>query len=75
VLECLGQQAEPIPYATIEEETELPGTTVRRVAEDLVALKLATRAKDSGNWRIQEGRASRDYRCSERSPETSEGAR
>lgn len=73
VLECIGRHDEPMPYAAIQEEIGLPEQTVRRVAEDLAALKLVVRTKESGKWHVSEGTATREYRLGERSPETSEG--
>ncbi len=37
VIDCLARQDEPIPLATIQEETGLPERTAARVAEDVVA--------------------------------------
>ena len=50
VIDCLARQAQPVPLSTLEEETGLPTNTVRKVAEDVVALKLARRFKESGKW-------------------------
>jgi hypothetical protein len=73
VIDCLARQAGPVPLSTIEEETGLPDRTVRRVVEDIVALRLARRVKDAGKWYVEEGPIAHDYWTSERLPETSEG--
>jgi hypothetical protein len=74
VLDCLARQAEPVPYATIEEETGLPSKVVERAAQDLIALRVATRTKESGRWNVRLSSIAHDYFDGERSPETSEGA-
>jgi hypothetical protein len=74
VIASLARQGEPIPLSTLEEETGLPDKTVRRVAEDVVALQLARRFKESGKWFYQQSEVAHDYWLSERFPETSEGA-
>jgi hypothetical protein len=61
VIDCLARQAEPVPYSTIEEQTGLPGNTVARAAEDLVALELAKRTKDAGKWFIEQSKIAADY--------------
>jgi hypothetical protein len=73
VIDSLARQNEPIPLATLEEETGLPDKTVRRVAEDVVALKLACRFKDSGKWYIEQSSIAQEYWNYEHLPETSEG--
>jgi hypothetical protein len=74
VIDCLAGQSEAVPLSTLEEGTGLPTNTVRKVAEDVVALKLARRFKESGKWFYEQSQIARDYRLSERLPETSEGA-
>lgn len=73
VIETLSRLGEPVPLSRIEEETGLPDKTVRRVVEDVVALKLARRTKDSGKWYVEQSVIAHEYWGSERLPETSEG--
>jgi DNA-binding IclR family transcriptional regulator len=73
VIDSLARQSESIPLAILEEETGLPDKTVRRVAEDVVALKLARRFKDSGKWYFEQTAIAGDYWASESFPEVSEG--
>ena len=73
VLDCLSRHGEPIPLATIQEETGLPERTAARVAEDIAVLKLARRFKDGGRWYFERSAIARDYWGSEALPETSEG--
>jgi hypothetical protein len=73
VIDSLARKSEPIPLAVLEEETGLPDKTVRRVAEDVVALKLARRFKDSGKWYFEQTAIAGDYWDSESFPEASEG--
>lgn len=74
VLDCLSRHDEPIPLATIQEETGLPDRTAARIAEDIAVLKLARRFKDGGRWHFEQSAIAREYRDSEALPETSEGA-
>jgi hypothetical protein len=74
VLDCLSQHSEPIPLATIQEETGLPERTAARVAEDVAVLKLARRFKDGGRWYFEQSAIAHEYWVSEALPETSEGA-
>jgi hypothetical protein len=73
VLDCLGDQVEPVPMATVVEMTELPPRTVARTIEDLVALRLVSRRKDVGKWLVEASSIAHDYWISERLPATSEG--
>jgi hypothetical protein len=73
VLDCLSQHSEPIPLATIQEETGLPERTAARVAEDVAVLKLARRFKDGGRWYFEQSAIAHEYWVSEALPETSEG--
>jgi hypothetical protein len=73
VIDCLARQDEPIPLATIQEETGLPDRTAARIAEDVVALKLARRFKDGGRWFYKKTQIAHAYWASEALPETSEG--
>jgi hypothetical protein len=73
VLDCLAREAQPISYATIEENTGLPSKVVERAAQDLIAPRVAKRTKDGGRWYVQLSDIARDYFSGERSPETSEG--
>jgi DNA-binding MarR family transcriptional regulator len=61
VIGCLARQGEPVDNSTIQEETGLPETTAKRVVEDLVALKLARRQKDSGKWYVEQTAIAREY--------------
>lgn len=72
VIHCLSQHTEPIPLATIQEETGLPDRTVARVAEDIAVLKLARRFKESGKWLFEEAELTRTYWHEDRLPETSD---
>ena len=74
VIDSLSKHDEPIPLATIQEDTGLPERTVARVAEDIAVLRLARRFKDSGKWFFEESEIAREYWHGERLPETSEGA-
>jgi hypothetical protein len=74
VLDCLSRQAEPVPMATIQEETGLPDRTAARIVEDVVVLGLARRVKDSGKWFVEQSEITREYWKDERLPEVSEGA-
>jgi hypothetical protein len=74
VVAVLARNTEPSTYAAIEEETGLPDKTVRRVVEDLVALKLARRVKDAGKWYVEQSPLAHEYWDLEALPETSEGA-
>ncbi len=73
VIDCLARQDEPIPLATIQEETGLPERTAARVAEDVVAPRLARRFKDGGRWFFEQTEIAHEYWTSEALPETSEG--
>jgi hypothetical protein len=73
VIETLSRLGEPVPLSTLEEETGLPDKTVRRVVEDVVALRLARRTKDAGKWYVEQSPIAHEYWTSERLPETSEG--
>ena len=73
VIDCLAKQDEPVPLALVEEQTGLPSKTVQRVVEDVVALKLAKRTKDSNKWFVEQSAIAHEYWASERLPETSEG--
>lgn len=73
VLDCLAKRDEAALLAEVQEETGLPDRTVARVVEDLVALRLARRWKDSGKWYVKESPIAREARLSERLPEVSEG--
>jgi hypothetical protein len=75
VIDFLAHQTEPVTFSVIEEETGLPDKTVRRIIEDVVALRLARRTKDAGKWYVEQSPIARDYWASERLPETSEGVR
>jgi DNA-binding IclR family transcriptional regulator len=72
VIDCLKRSTEPIPLASLEQETGLPDKTVRRVVEDRVALELVERTKDAGKWYVQESAIAHEYWESERFPETSD---
>jgi hypothetical protein len=72
VIDCLARQPEPVPHALIEEETGLPDKTVRRVVEDVVALRLARRVKQNGKWYVEQSAIAHDYWAGERFPETSD---
>ena len=74
VLANLAEQDRPVPIATIVEATGLPNRTVLRVVEDLVALRLLGRRKESGKWLVEHSAIAHDYWAGERPPETSEGA-
>jgi hypothetical protein len=69
----LRHAQEPLTLAQIQEVTGLPDKTVARAAEDLVALKLATRTKVAGKWHLSQTQIALDYWISEHAPETSEG--
>jgi hypothetical protein len=73
VIDCLAQQEKPVPLAFVEERTGLPSKTVQRVVEDVVALKLAKRTKESNKWFVEQSGIAHEYWTSERLPETSEG--
>jgi DNA-binding IclR family transcriptional regulator len=73
VIDCLSRQSEPVDNAKIQEETGLPETTAKRVVEDLVALRLARRRKDSNKWYIEQTDEARVYWTSEHQPEKSAG--
>jgi hypothetical protein len=72
VIDCLSKHEEPVPLATIQEDTGLPERTVARVAEDIAVLRLAHRFKDSGKWLFEESEIARKYWHGERLPETSD---
>jgi IclR helix-turn-helix domain len=73
VIDCLARQEEPIPLAAIQEQTGLPDRTAARIAEDVVALRLARRFKDGGRWFFEKTEIAHAYWASEALPETSEG--
>jgi hypothetical protein len=73
VLDVLARHKEPVTLALIQEETNLPASTVARVAEDIAVLKLAKRYKDGGRWYYGGSRIAHEYWDSERFPEVSEG--
>jgi hypothetical protein len=73
VLESVAKGSEPISLATIQEEAGLPERTTRRIAEDLVALRLLRRFKEANHWRYEQTELARDYWAFEQRPETSEG--
>lgn len=73
VINVLREAGQPLPYSDLEEATGLPDRTTRRVVEDLVALRLARRAKDGQKWFVEQSATAHDYWVSELSPETSEG--
>jgi hypothetical protein len=74
VIDCLARQNEPIPLATIQEETGLPERTAARIAEDVVALRLARRFKEGGRWFYEQSAIAHEYWISEALPGVSEGA-
>jgi hypothetical protein len=74
VLDCLSHHKDPIPLATIQEETGLPERTAARVAEDMAVLRLARRFKDGGRWQFEQSAIAREYWATAPLPETSEGA-
>jgi hypothetical protein len=74
VIDCLARQGGQVPLSTITEATGLPDKTVRRVVEDVVALRLARRVKDAGKWYIEQSSIAHEYWASEAFPETSEGS-
>jgi hypothetical protein len=73
VIDVLSRQTEPVAHAVIEEESGLPNKVVGRAVEDLVALELARRQKDSGKWYVQQTAIARDYWDCEAFPGASEG--
>jgi hypothetical protein len=73
VIETLSRLREPTPLAMLEEETGLPAATVRRIVEDLTALRLANRTKTNGKWYIEQSSIAHEYWTCERFPATSEG--
>jgi hypothetical protein len=74
VIDSLSRQDDLVLLSMIAEETGLPDKTVRRVVEDVVALRLARRVKDAGKWYIAQSAIAHKYWTSEALPETSEGA-
>jgi hypothetical protein len=73
VLNCLARQDEPVPLSVVQEETDLPERTARRVVEDVVVLGLARREKDSGKWLVRQSEITHEYWAGEALPEMSEG--
>jgi hypothetical protein len=73
VIDALSRLAKPVPLAELEQETGLPDKTVRRVVEDVVALRLARRTKTNNKWYVEQSPIAHEYWTSEHLPETSEG--